>query len=150
MQVQYECTYRAKIKAPQVVGAGPLGLRMMFEVVSGVVEGENVNGRVLTGGGDWVLIGEDGWGRMDVRAQFETDDGAIMYTQYPGLIEMNEQVQEAIAEGTETSFEDQYFRVQPRIETGDPRYLWVNQLLFVAEGRFRPDLELEYRLYRLA
>lgn len=149
MRLKYECTYRAQIKQPQVVGAGPLGLRMMFEVAGGIVEGEHVSGRILTGGGDWVLIGEDGWGRMDVRAQFETEDGAIMYTRYPGLIEMNESVQRAIAEGAETSFDDQYFRVQPRIECGDPRYLWVNQLLFVGEGRFRPGLELEYRLFRL-
>ena len=50
----------------------------------------------------------------------------------------------------ETEFGDQYFRIAPRLETGDPRYAWVNQTLFVAEGRGYAGYGVEYRVYRVS
>ena len=35
----------------------------------------------------------------------------------------------------ETAWGDQYFRTAPRFETGDERYAWLNQTVFVARGR---------------
>ena len=37
----------------------------------------------------------------------------------------------------------------PRFETGDLRYAWLNQSLFVAEGRFGPGSMVEYKVYRV-
>ena len=51
--------------------------------------------------------------------------------------------------GQETAFGDQYFRTSPRFETGDQRYAWLNQSLFVGEGRVFPGLGVEYRVYRV-
>jgi hypothetical protein len=120
---------------------------MFFAVAEGKLEGPRIRGRVLPGGGDWLLIGTDGWGRLDVRTQFETDDGAVVFAQIRGLIEMNAAVRQALAVGSETTFEDQYFRMMPQLETGDPRYGWLNQRAFVGAGRFLPGLAIEYRLY---
>jgi len=114
------------------------------------LEGERLEGRVLGGGGEWFLVGPDGFGRIDVRIQFETVDGAHIYVQYVGLLELNEAVQAFITgQREETEFGDQYFRIAPRLETGDPRYAWVNQTLFVAEGRGYPGYGVEYRVYRV-
>ena len=41
----------------------------------------------------------------------------------------------ALAGGEETDYGDTYFMTQPRLETGDPRYEWVNRTVAVAEGR---------------
>lgn len=150
MQLDYEFTYSAKLKPPLNVGAGPFGARMVFEVVGGTVEGTRLNGTVLSGGADWMLVGPDGCGRLDVRAQFATNDDAVVYMSYFGVVQMNQAVQEAVTAGRETGFEDQYFRTAPRLETGDPRYAWVNQSLFVAEGRFLPGPGVEYRVHRVA
>jgi transposase-like protein len=62
-----------------------------------------------------------------------------------GVVEMTEQAQKALAEGGETRWEDHYFRTAPRLETGDPRYQWVNQSLFVAQGRVYPGVGVQYR-----
>ena len=51
--------------------------------------------------------------------------------------------------GGETDFGDQYFRTTPRFETGDPRYAWLNQSTFVAEGRILPERTVEYKVYRV-
>jgi hypothetical protein len=37
----------------------------------------------------------------------------------------------------------------PRLETGDPRYEWVNQTVFVAEGRLHRGPVVEYRVFRV-
>ncbi len=149
MKLEYEFTYHAKLKPGVPVGPGPYGNRAFFEVIDGKAEGERIKGKVLTGGGDWILVGPDGWGRLDVRAQFLTDDGATIYVSYYGLLEMNDKVQQATAGNGETDYGDQYFRTTPRFETGDPRYAWLNQTVFVAEGRVRPGPTVEYKVYRL-
>jgi hypothetical protein len=150
MDLVYEFTYQAQLKPPVGVGPGPFGDRRVFEVIEGRFEGERLNGRILSGGGEWFLVGADGFGRIDVRIQMETDDGAFIYAQYFGLLELNDAVQGFISgRREETGFADQYFRIAPRLESGDPRYAWVNQTVFVAEGRGFPGYGVEYRVFRV-
>lgn len=151
MKLEYELSYQASLKPPVAVGPGPYGTRMFFEVIGGEFEGPRLKGKLLTGGGDWLLVGADGFGRLDVRAQFLTHDGAAIYLRYEGLLEMNAAVQAAVSSPDKgTDYGDQYFRSAPRFETGDPRYAWLNQALFVGEGHIRPGPIVEYKVYRVA
>ncbi len=148
MNFEHEFSYTADLKEPLQVGAGPYGNRLFYEVTGGSAEGKRLKGKLLTGGGDWILVGPDGFGRLDVRAQILTDDGAVIYVQYAGILEMNEKIAQAMATGGSTDYGDQYFRTSPRLECGDPRYAWVNQSVFVAEGRVLPH-RVEYKVYRV-
>jgi hypothetical protein len=149
MELFHEFTFNAMLKPPLPVGPGPVGTRMVYEVIRGEVTGERLRGKVL-GGGEWALVGPDGFLRIDVRLQIETHDGAFVYARYVGLLEMNEAVQAAIANGTGTDFGDQYFFTNPRLESGDERYAWVNTTFFVGQGRVLPGLGVEYRVSRAA
>jgi hypothetical protein len=149
MELIEECVLHAELPGPNLdVGAGPYGVRMVATVTGGWVKGDRINGTIVGAGADWLLIGPDGWGRLDVRAQIQTDDGAVIYAQYGGLLELNEAVMGAMAAGGATGFDDQYFRTTPRLETGDERYAWVNTTLFVGEGRLH-ESGVEYRVHRL-
>lgn len=148
MNLEYEFTYRADLKPPVQIGNGPYGARNFFEVTGGTFEGKRLKGKILSGGGDWLLNGADGFSRLDVRAQFLTDDGAAIYLSYYGIIEMSEKVANALTRGEKTDYADQYFRTAPRFETGDPRYAWLNQSVFVGEGRVGPGF-VEYKVYRV-
>ena len=150
MDLVHEMTYHAMLTPPMPIGVGPFGDRMFFDVISGSVDGPRIQGEFRGGGGDWLLLGADGFGRLDVRAQIETSDGAFVYVQYYGVVEMNEKVQVAMGAAEATDFGDQYFRTSPRFETGDQRYSWLNQSLFVGEGRLYPGFGVEYRVYRVA
>ncbi len=151
MNLEYELSYRASLKEPLPVGPGPYGTRLVVEVTGGSFEGKRLRGKILTGGGDWLLAGPDGFGRLDVRAQFVTDDGAALYLSYEGLLEMNPKMQQALSDPEcGTDYGDHYFRTTPRFETGDPRYAWLNQTVFVAEGHLRPGRIVEYKVYRVA
>lgn len=144
MELVHEFDFYATLKEPVVFGS-----RMFLEVGEGKVTGERFNGTVLSGGGDWIVMGQDGWGQIDVRAQFATDDGANIYAHYTGLLELNEKVMNSTVTGEGTDFGDQYFRTTPRFETGDERYAWMTRSLFAAEGHLRAGGGVEYRVYRI-
>jgi hypothetical protein len=148
MKLEPLMTYRAQLRPPVEVGAGPLGTRTIFDVTGGSFEGARLRGRILPSGGDWLLVGPDGVGRLDVRATFETDDGARIYVRYRGVLELNEKIRKALEGGESTEYGDTYFMTQPVFETGDRRYAWLNSVVAVAEGRLLPG-EVEYRVYRL-
>ncbi|WP_024804185.1 DUF3237 domain-containing protein [Nocardia sp. BMG51109] len=149
-------TVTANLKPPVMIGPGPHGLRIFVEILDGVLEGDpnvtavqSITGKVLSGGGDWALIGADGWVRLDVRVQFQTVGSGVIYANFPGLLEMNDRVQQAFSEGSATDFGDQYFRVTPRLETGDNDLAWVNHTVFVGEGRFIEGFGLRYNMFRV-
>jgi hypothetical protein len=145
----HELTLRVDLAPPQIIGAGPLGVRVVGGVTTGTVRGSRVNGTISGPGADWMLIGPDGFGRVDVRIQIETDDGAVIYVRYEGLIELNEASSTALMDPpAATSWDDQYFRTAPRFETGDERYAWLNRTLFVARGRVIAG-GLEYEVFRV-
>jgi hypothetical protein len=147
IELDHVCDYYALLEPPVPIGAGPYGTRMFAQVRGGEVSGPRLNGTVLSGGGDWALIGEDGFARLDVRGQIQTHDGAFIYTTYEGVIELNEPMREAIASGGETTFDDQYIRTTPRFETGDERYRWLTQSVFLARGRAYPG-GIAYQVFR--
>lgn len=148
--LDYEFTVDATLGPQQVVGGGPYGLRIVVPVVGGTVQGNRVNGEVVSSGADWLLVGNDGFGRVDVRVQFVTDDGATIYAYYEGVLELNEAAVTASAtHGAESSFEDHYFRTAPRFETGAAQYAWLQQSTFVGKGRMSAD-GVQYEVYRVA
>jgi hypothetical protein len=149
MDLVHEFTYTAELRPAVPVGDGPFGRRRIREVAGGRVTGERIHGEVLTGGADWVLVGPDGWGRLDVRLQIRTHDGAFLYVQYLGVIEYTEAAHAANAGERSSDYGDHYFRTTPRLETGDERYAWVNRTVFVAEGRLHPGPVVEYRVHRV-
>ena len=121
LELAHEFTYRVTLKPPVSFGQGPLGLRTYFEAIGGEAEGPRFTATAIGGGGDWILAGADGYGRIDVRLQFQTHDDAFVYMHYFGLLEMNAAAVNAMVSGGSTTYEDQYFRTTPRMETGDAR-----------------------------
>lgn len=149
----YEFTYHAAFSSPHEVGVGPYGHRQYYEMTEGVLKGSRLNGRLLGSGSDWMLVGRDGFIRMDVRIQIETDDQAVICAHYFGPAEANQKLVQAMAASAPTGFSDQLIRSHWLLETGAPRYAWVNQAVFVGESRLLPVrpgvLGFEHRVYRL-
>ena len=58
-----------------------------------------------------------------MHAQIQTDDGAVLYMTYGGVLELTPTIMQATQTmAEESAYEDQYFRTTPRLETGDDRY----------------------------
>ena len=116
------CTVTIRLREPIVLGDTPAGVRLIVEVESGVVEGDRLRG-TITGSStaDWLTIGPEGTGTLDVRSLIETDDGALVFVQYYGRTAMS-------SNPSAPSY------VAPRFETGADRYRWLNPLLAVGKG----------------
>ncbi|MSR14400.1 MAG: DUF3237 domain-containing protein [Gammaproteobacteria bacterium] len=149
MRLEPLMTYYAELKAPVAVGLGPYGQRAIFEVIGGAFEGARLNGKILTGGGDWLLFDADGVGHLDVRATFQTHDGAVIYVQYFGRLVASDNLTEALAGTGSTDYGDEHFFSQPRFETGDERYKWLNRVMAVGQGRVRNG-RVEYQVFECA
>jgi len=149
MDMVHEFTFRLVDGDQYPVGAGPFGGRLVVTVTDGWAKGERITGRLVGPSADWVLMGADGYAQIDVRTQLRTDDGADLYLNYTGSLEMNEAVMAAVQGEGETAFSDQYWFTHLRIESGAEQYQWVNRTLFVGQGRMVSD-GIEYEIYRLA
>ena len=147
MELVKEFCFNVNVGPAMPVGDGPNGTRVYYAISDGDVTGTRINGKIR-GGGEWALIGSDGFLRVDVRTQIETHDGAFLYVQYLGLIEMNSAFETASESEQATDFGDQYFYTNPRIETGDSRYRWVNTTFFVGEGRASKGGGVAYQVWR--
>jgi len=132
------CTMDVEIGANHMVGDGPYGVRIIAVVTGGQVKGEQISGRVLPVGADFLLTTKDGCGQIDVRAAIELDDGSIAYATYYGKLNLPAELGSALADPEKRAQIDPskyYFRTAPRFETGSRRYAWLNEYLFVGVGR---------------
>jgi phage terminase large subunit-like protein len=130
LPVEHLFTMHAMLAAPVVLPGGPYGTRVLISVTGGTVKGERIAGELLAGG-DWVTMRADGVGRLDVRLTIRTDDDAVVYMAYAGLIGA-----------------DRIARVAPLFETGDERYAWLNDIQAIALGSPAPG-EVTYEVYAL-
>jgi hypothetical protein len=115
------CTFTGNIGTVFDVGRTPAGRRIVFQVNDGRITGDRLSGRqVGQVDGDWLTIGADGTGTLDVRLLIATDDGALVLIQYHGRID--------------TTSPNAPVYSAPRFETGDERYQWLNRIQAVAKG----------------
>jgi hypothetical protein len=147
VKLRHMMTFRVDLQPPINIGRGPVALRRIFDVRGGTFKGPRLSGIVRPGGGDWLQIGSDGLGRLDVRLTLTTDDGVHIYVQYLGLVDLKP-VAEKLARAETTEFGETYFLITPRFETGDERYQWINRIVAVGEGRNGPGW-VEYRVYEI-
>ena len=147
MKLQPLMTMRGNFRQPtDVVGAVPLGQRMIIEVADGSFEGERLRGTLRGPAADWLMLGANGIGHVDVRLTLETHDGALIFAQYVGKLVLNAKASAAIAQGKGTEFGDTHFMTQPRFETGSADYAWLNSVVAVAEGRL-VETGVEYNVF---
>jgi hypothetical protein len=119
-------TLRLSTASTQKIGSVPHGTRVTFPVTGGSFEGERLRGKVLPGGGDWVIKRADGVLELDLRITLEVDDGTLVHMTFEGIRDDG-------APGAP------YFRTLPRFETADARYSFLNRLLAVGTGEISAD-----------
>ena len=131
---------------PEVIGPVPEGIRVTFYLSGGDVSGPRCNGKLLPVGADWILLRRDGVGMVDVRATMQTDDGALIYTTYNGVLDPGPDGYEAFLNGTmPPKFP---IRIAPRFQTAHPAYAWMNRVQAYGVGEVDlADGSVTYHVY---
>ena len=135
------------LEPAQLIGTA-VGNRMTFAAKGGRVTGPKLNGELLPGGGDWLVVGSDLIGRVDVRTTIRTDDDALIHYAALGVISIPPDGLARLQAGERLPFEDTYIRTTPRFETSDERYAWLSGLVTVAYNELSKD-QVDYRVYRV-
>lgn len=123
------------------IGDVPIGRRLIGPIAGGSFEGPGLpggpplKGEVVPGGGDWLFVRSDGVLDLDVRTTLRTEDGALIYMPYTGLLVIPEGQMPQVMSG---EVPPDYMTVSIRFETGDERYAALNQLIAVGTGSLGP------------
>lgn len=151
LELKYELLYEmvAQLESDnQEIGVTPSGTRIIAPITGGTVTGPKINAEVLPFGADWVLIRPDGIGELDVRATLKTDDGALIYVHYGGILELTPELMKRRAKGEDVDPSEYYFRTRPIFETGSEKYGWLNSIVSVGVGKMEPN-GVRYKVYQI-
>jgi hypothetical protein len=142
------CDITGELDDAQPVGATPKGVRMIYPVTGGTVTGPRINGEVLPFGADWLLMGADAVGELDVRLTIKTDDGEFIHTWYRVILNIAPEDMERAMAGEDVDPGSYYFRTTPVFETGSEKYAWLNRIVCVGVGQVGPG-RVTYRIYQI-
>lgn len=131
------------------MGPGLKGQRRIIPIIGGTCRGERINGEIMNLGADWQTIFEGGVAELDTRYGIRTDDDAVIEVINFGLRYGPSEVMARVAAGEDVDPRDYYMRTHCRLETGDPRYAWVNRTLFLGIGG-RKASSVEISIYEIA
>ncbi len=113
----------ATLSPPIVLPSTPSGMRVIFEMSDYRFDGERFSGRQRgAAAADWLVVGPEGTGTLDVRVTLETRDGAPVLLRYGGRVDASRGLGGAPI----------YAALQ--FETGDERWAWLNRVLAIAKG----------------
>jgi hypothetical protein len=139
MNSQPLMTVRIVAAPPQKIGAIPHGTRSIVPVIGGDFEGPRLRGKVMPGGGDWLLLRSDAVLELDLRITLETDDRALIHMSFQGLRHGPADVIAALVRGEVVDPASYYFRTVPRFETSTEKYAFLNRIITISVGETRPD-----------
>jgi hypothetical protein len=126
-ELEHICSYTATLHQPfEVIGETPLGLRFNAYISGGEITGPRLRGRVRPVGADWLTVRTDGVGILDVRATMETHDGALIYVEYRGVMDLGPDGYQRVVSGNPPAKVS--IQTAPRFLTSHPDYLWLNRL----------------------
>ncbi|MDY6995024.1 MAG: DUF3237 domain-containing protein [Actinomycetota bacterium] len=148
MPVEHLCDIAVDLQPAQVIPTHT-GLRMTYLATGGEVSGPALQGEILPGGGDWLLIGADGVGRVDVRVTIRTHDAVLIHLHSRGVIRVPADGLQRLTDGHSLPFAQTYIRTTPMFETADPRYDWLAGLVAVGYNVLSPG-HVDYRVYRIS
>ncbi len=154
---EYLFELRIPQKAEDILDMGTTPLsRLVYSVAEqGSFVGPKLKGEVVhLSGGDWTRIRADMSISLDVRIVLKTEDGALVYMTYTGLMVAADQSDFLYMidankaddpEGAKTRF---YYRITCQFETGDQRYAWLNHVLAIGSGRLG-DKQAIYEVFAI-
>jgi hypothetical protein len=148
IDVRHLCDFSIDFEPVQYIPTGA-GMRANYVIREGVVTGERLNGELVAGGGDWIVVGADQIARLDVRATIRADDGELVFVTNTGRVDLRDGIAERLLAGEQLGWRDFYARSSPLFETGSERYGWLNSVVTIALNGLAPA-HVDYEIYEVA
>jgi len=130
-ELTHAFTIEALIDQPRSAGPSPDGERLHITITGGNVSGKMLNGRILPGGSDWPVIGNDGNSKVEAHYTIETNDGVLIYVINRALRISTPEVLKRLRAGETVSPQEYYFRGSPAFDAPNGEYQWLREKVFV-------------------
>lgn len=130
VSTEYLMTMYAPLDAPHVID-NTLFIYNVRE--GGWAKGPKISGQLVAPGADWLRMMPGGSARLDVRATLKTDDGALLYLTYNGIISHTKESWDRLMKGEVLTSKDHYFMTAPTIQTSAEKYAWLNHVQCVGK-----------------
>lgn len=99
------------------VGETSRGFLRLIPITGGTFSGENIRGKVLTGGYDWNTALNDDRAHVFAKYVIQTDDGVNISVENEGYLDSN--------------MESSVIKTTPRFQVADGKYDWLRKGIFV-------------------
>jgi hypothetical protein len=126
---EYLMTLYAPLDPPQRID----NTLLIYNVREGWVKGPKISGKLIAPGGDWLRAMPGGSFRLDVRGTIKTDDDALVYIAYNGVISMSKETFDRLMKGETLTSKDLYFISAPTMQTSSEKYAWLNHVQCVGK-----------------
>lgn len=135
--IKTELLFKIVLDVPTIrdLGKTPFGMRRIAQIAGGTFEGPKLAGKVLPGGGDWLLLRADNVLQLDVRLTMQTNDEQLIYMTYKGFRHGPKDVIDRLNRGESVDPSLYYFRATPYFETSSDKYAWLNGVCTIATGQ---------------
>lgn len=132
IKTDYLMTYQVLLDAPTPIDDSLLIVNV--KPTGGWAKGPKVSGTFQAPGADWLRVMPSGVLRLDVRAVLKTDDGALIYMTYNGIVQHSPESAEKMSRGEVLTAQDiPYFVTAPTFQTSAPTYAWLNSVQAVSK-----------------
>jgi hypothetical protein len=121
LETEYIMTLYAEMDPPQQIDE----TLSIFNVTGGWAKGPKINATVVQPAADWIQSMPDRSRRLDVRLTLKTDDGALIYMSYNGVILNTDASRNKQIKGEVVTSEDRYCITAPTFRTSHPKYAWL-------------------------
>ena len=118
-------------------GGGAVGPRRISGITEGTFQGPKLKGKVVTPAGEWGATRPDGAYIIDVRMELQTDDNALIFLAYRGVIHTPPKGQG-----------ERYWVTTPVFETAAEKYDWLNRIVCVAVN-YPVQASVGYHIYQI-
>jgi len=129
LATEYLMTLYAAMDPPQQIDDSLL----IIGIPSGWAKGPKINAAIIQPAGDWISILSNGSGRIDVRFTLKTDDAALIYMSYNGVVHHPQETRERLSRGEVITSNDAYGMNAPVFRTSQPKYAWLNATQAIAK-----------------
>lgn len=132
IKTEYLMTYQVLLDAPTPIDSSLMVINV--KPTGGWAKGPVISGTFQAPGADWLRVMPSGALRLDVRAVLKTDDGALIYMTYNGIIQHSPESAERMSQGEVLTASDiPYFVTAPTFQTSSPTYAWLNSVQAVSK-----------------
>jgi Protein of unknown function (DUF3237) len=137
--LSYVFSLRGELAPPVEHGEIDGKRKRFIAVIGGTVYGPKLQGKVLTGGGDWQAVAPGGLTEVMARYSVQADDGTVIGVINAGVRTATPDVIEKLMRGAEVDPSLYYFRTTPTFDVQAGPHEWLRRSVFVARGIRKPD-----------